>query len=175
MKKLFLIFSVLVLTTSNSISHAKLEFEFIKVKKKDVIQKDENVGSQITFINADSTIRVDINNLSIKVDINNPKSKDNKLNFKLRVNNQLLKGEAKLVLIENDGKFELPESSPIADEHTNTDYFCDRTYSYDSPEISLGFLFEKDTRKRMLLTVFHSKIKKLEDSNFTLYKSKLAR
>ena len=71
MKKLFLIFSVLVLTTSNSISHAKLEFEFIKVKKKDVIQKDENVGSQITFINADSTIRVDINNLSIKVDINN--------------------------------------------------------------------------------------------------------
>ena len=53
----------------------------IKVKKKDVIQKDENVGSQITFINADSTIRVDINNLSIKVDINNPKSKDNKLNF----------------------------------------------------------------------------------------------
>ena len=81
MKKLFLIFSVLVLATSSSINHAKLESEFIKVKKKDFIQKGENVGSQITFINADSTIRVDINNLSIKVDINNPKSKDNKLNF----------------------------------------------------------------------------------------------
>ena len=174
MKNYFLIFSVLILTTHSSFNQAKLESEFINVKKKDVIQKGENAGPQITFINSDSTIRVDINNPSNRVDINNPESKNNKLNFRLRINNQSLEGEAKLMLIENDGKFELPESSPIADEDTNTDYFCDRTYSYDSPKISLVFLLEKDTRKRMLLVVNHSKIKKIKDDFYTLYKSKPA-
>ena len=172
MKFFFLIFSALVLTTSSSINQAKPESEFINVKKKGVIQKGEYVDSQITFINNDSTIRVDINNLSNRLDINNPKSKNNKLNFRLRINNQLLKGEAKLVLIENNGKFELQESSPIADEYTNTDYFCDRTYDYDSSKISLAFLLEKNTRKRMLLVVNHSKIKKIEDGFYTLKKAR---
>ena len=70
MKNYFLIFSVLILTTHSSFNQAKLESEFINVKKKDVIQKGENAGPQITFINSDSTIRVDINNPSNRVDIN---------------------------------------------------------------------------------------------------------
>ena len=171
MKFFFLIFSVLILTTHSSSNQAKLESEIIDVKKKEVIQKGENVDSKITFINSDSTIRVDINNLSIRVDINNPESKKNKLKFRLRINNQLLKGEAKLVLIESDGKFELPESSPVADENANIDYICDRTYAYDSPKLNLAFLLEKGTRKRMLLVVNRSKIKMIKDNFYTLHRT----
>lgn len=94
----------------------------------------------------------------------------NSISFELLFNKKNVKGTADLVMLEDNGKYYIPEGTPILDENTQKEYVCDSTYSYDSQKLSLTFAMENKTKKRLSFIVNNSKIKNVNDGFYTLYK-----
>lgn len=100
---------------------------------------------------------------------------ENELNFKLKLStnrgNYQNEGVANLILLEdNNGLYYVPEGTFIIDENTREEYICDSTYSFNSGDLSFSLGFERETKNRVSFTSYRSKIKYLENGNFTLYK-----
>lgn len=94
----------------------------------------------------------------------------NKLKFKVEASTGNFDGIANLELIEDNGNFYLPESTPRLDEISNQEYMCDSTFSFQSERISFVFAMENKTHKRLSFIINNSNISGLEDNFFTLYK-----
>lgn len=93
-----------------------------------------------------------------------------KLHFKVETKNENFEGVANLELIEDNGKYYLPESTPRLDEKTNKEYMCDSTFSYQSEKISFVFAMENKTQKRLSFIINNSSIASVGDNFYTLYK-----
>jgi hypothetical protein len=80
-----------------------------------------------------------------------------------------IKGVGELIRLEENSNFYLPEGTAIIDEANGQEYFCDSTFSYEGNTVSLGIGFEKNTKKRLSLTVNDSKSTLLQDHDYTLH------
>jgi hypothetical protein len=98
------------------------------------------------------------------------------IKFKIRIREKIqqtedIAGTATLIREQDDdGKYYLPEGTAIEGENTGKDYSCDSTYSYESDRISLGFGFERQTKKLLSFTIDSSTIEFISNNNYTLYK-----
>lgn len=99
-------------------------------------------------------------------------SNSKKLLFVVEAKGQSFDGVANLELIEDNGKFYLPESTSRLDEKTNREYMCDSTFSYQSEKISFVFAMENRTRKRLSFIINNSSVEGIEDNFYTLYRVK---
>lgn len=93
-----------------------------------------------------------------------------KLLFFVNTKNKKFDGVANLELIEDNGKYYLPESTPRLDEKTNKEYMCDSTFSYQSEKISFVFAMENKTQKRLSFIINNSSIEGVDDNFYTLYR-----
>jgi hypothetical protein len=109
---------------------------------------------------------------SITVSLRRDSSTSKKLLFVVEAKNKKFEGAANLELIEDNGKFYLPESTPRLDEKTNQEYMCDSTFSYQSEKISFVFAMENRTKKRLSFIINNSAIEGIEDNFYTLYREK---
>lgn len=163
MKKTSLI--LLILTLLVSCTKAVVNKTDFKIDKKSAqftnTAKDslnKNMSEKFLFSLGDS----------IKVEIEkNPSPK--KINFDVNLKNKNFKGTANLVLLEDDGKFYLPEGTAIPDDNDNTEYFCDSTFAYNSEKINFTFAIENKTKKRLSFIVSRSTIKEIHNNFYTLY------
>lgn len=107
---------------------------------------------------------------SITVTLWHIDSLKNKMMFRVEADTIKFEGAANLELIEDNGRFYLPESTPRLDEVSNQEYMCDSTFSFQSEKISFVFAMENKTHKRLSFIINNSTIAGLEDNFFTLYK-----
>lgn len=101
--------------------------------------------------------------------------KGNSIKFDLEVvnnsGNNKVSDFAQLVLLEDDnGALYVPEGTPVIDERTNKEYFCDSTYDYNNDKVSFSFSFEKGTKNRLSLVIYNSKISNFLNGEYTMYK-----
>ncbi|MFL9482880.1 hypothetical protein ACI6Q2_08885 [Chitinophagaceae bacterium LWZ2-11] len=92
-----------------------------------------------------------------------------KLLFVVNAKDKKFEGIANLELVEDNGQYYLPESTPRLDEKTNKEYMCDSTFSYQSEKISFIFAMENKTQKRLSFIINNSSTEGVEDSFYTLY------
>lgn len=95
----------------------------------------------------------------------------NEIDFQVTVGKQAFKGLAKLVLLEDNGKFYVPESTARPDAKTGEEYFCDSTYNYVSEKVNFVFAIENMTKKRLSFIINNSLIAGVEDNIYTLYRT----
>lgn len=136
-----------------------------KKNSKNVIGKNSIIQNQILIYGNDSI------NAIIYLDTLNLDDLKFQLSFKNYSNK--IEGVANLVLLEDKfGRVYVPEGSAILDEKKDEEYFCDKTYSYQSGNnYKLSISLEKDTKQRISLIIYKSKIKELNNGFFTLYKT----
>jgi hypothetical protein len=121
-----------------------------------------NLNDEYVFIGGDTITVV------LRRDI----ASDKKLSFVVNTKGKKFEGSANLELIEDNGKYYLPESTPRLDENTNKEYMCDSTFSYQSEKISFVFAMENKTQKRLSFIINNSTVEGIEDNFYTLYRRK---
>lgn len=168
MKKIFFrfIFSVLILGCNEQ--NVKVETNE-KDTAKSVNLGDTSKPAIVTNLNDEYIF---IGGDSIKVVLRKDIASDKNLFFVVETKGEKFEGSASLELIEEDGKYYLPESTPRLDEKTKKDYMCDSTFSYQSEKISFVFAMENKTRERLSFIINNSSIEGIEDNFYTLYKNK---
>lgn len=173
MKKvmLFLTFTLIVscnnvqrLDNSSTIQNG-LDSSKSQIIKKRVVKKNDFIVNEMLVYSNDS-----INAIFYPDTLN---LNDLKFQISFKNYNNKIEGVANLVLLEDElGRFYAPEGSAILDEKKGEEYFCDSTYSYQSNKnYKLSISFEKDTKKRISLILYKSKLKELRNGFFTLYKN----
>jgi hypothetical protein len=100
--------------------------------------------------------------------------KDSKFEkFKLYNTEKNLKLEGKLELITIDG--EIPEGTNRIDYNNPSDYkgfVCDSSYQFISSNVKVSFALEKNSKKRLDLTIYDSKNKDFKNGDYTLVNQK---
>ena len=100
--------------------------------------------------------------------------KDSKFEkFKLYNTEKNLKLEGKPELITIDG--EIPEGTNRIDYNNPSDYkgfVCDSSYQFISSNVKVSFALEKNTKKRLDLTIYDSKNKDFKNGDYTLVNQK---
>ncbi|MBF00214.1 MAG: hypothetical protein CMP77_09570 [Flavobacterium sp.] len=104
---------------------------------------------------------------TLKVILKPLKEKKN-ISFEVNINGENLKGEANLVLIEDNGQFILPESTPILDERDGSEFPIDSTYTFDSSNFSLVFAMEKNSKSKLSFTINNSTNNNIPDGFYVL-------
>jgi hypothetical protein len=107
---------------------------------------------------------------SILVVLRIDSSSSNEIGFDVAIGKKTFQGLAKLVLLEDNGKFYVPEATARIDTKTNRQYFCDSTYNYVSEKINFVFAIENRTKKRLSFIVNNSVISEVNDNIYTLYR-----
>jgi len=100
--------------------------------------------------------------------------KDSKFKkFKLYNTEKNLKLEGKPELITIDG--EIPEGTNRIDYNNPSDYkgfVCDSSYQFISSNVKVSFALEKNSKKRLDLTIYDSKNKDFKNGDYTLVNQK---
>jgi hypothetical protein len=109
---------------------------------------------------------------SLRVVLRRDAASSKKLLFVVNAKDKKFEGVANLELIEDNGKYYLPESTPRLDEETNKEYMCDSTFSYQSEKISFVFAMENKTQKRLSFIINNSSTEGIGDNFYTLYRKK---
>jgi hypothetical protein len=121
-----------------------------------------------------SVYKLEKDTIQIAIEFQQIDSVDIKFKIRIREKNHETKditGTANLIREQDDqGKYYIPEGTAIKDENTGKAYSCDSTYSYQSERISLGFGFEKQTKKLLSFTIDGSTIEFISNNDYTLYK-----
>ncbi|MBN9483943.1 MAG: hypothetical protein BGO70_10085 [Bacteroidetes bacterium 43-93] len=84
-----------------------------------------------------------------------------------KLNNINLDGTPELITV--DGK--IPEGTNRIDYNNPDDlrgYQCDSTYMFKSDSLNIAFAMESNTKRRLDLTIYDSKSKKIINGDFTL-------
>lgn len=158
------IFSALIVscneqsTNAKTISKDTVQLSNIVSSTKPTVVKD--INDDYLFIGGDTITVV------LRRDI----ASGQKLFFVVNLKGNMFEGFANLELIEDDGKYYVPESTPRLDEKTNKEYMCDSTFSYQSEKISFVFAMENKTQKRLSFIINNSSIEGIEDNFYTLYR-----
>lgn len=145
-------------------------------KKENIVEVDTASLNDIFPVNSKTEILNDKENKSIEYFAGDSifvtiKKRDMKsISFDLLFNKKNVKGTADLVMLEDNGKYYIPEGTPILDENTQEEYVCDSTYSFDNKNLNLTFAIENITKKRLSFIVSNSGIKSVNDGFYTLYK-----
>ena len=168
MKKNFLWILLAVLIISCKEQNAKMETSVKDTAKSGNLGDSAkqaivaNLNDEYVFIEGDT----------ITVVLRRDTASGKKLFFVVNTNGKKFEGAANLELIEDNGKYYLPESTPRLDEKTNKEYMCDSTFSYQSEKISFVFAMENKTQKRLSFIINNSSIGGVEDNFYTLYRKK---
>ncbi len=82
-------------------------------------------------------------------------------------NKFMLVGKPELITLDG----EIPEGTNRIDNNNISDYkgfVCDSTYQFVSKNVGVSFAVEKNTKKRLDLTIYDSKIKAFKNGSYTL-------
>lgn len=145
MKYLLLLIGIIFLNCSNKSNTKNTSIESFALKEDSIICVNKNL-KMVLFL------------------------KDNKFEkFKLYNTEKKLKIEGKPELITIDG--EIPEGTNRVDYNNPNDYKgfeCDSSYQFISNDVKVAFALEKNTKKRMDLTIYDSKNKDFKNGDYTL-------
>jgi hypothetical protein len=133
-----------------------------------MIQTKTIPPAQSSVSNPERIYSFALDSILVILKIDSPSS--NKIDFDVLVGKETFKGLAKLVLLEDNGKFYVPESTARRDNKTGQEYFCDSTYNYVSEKVNFVFAIENITKKRLSFIVNNSLIAGIEDNIYTLYR-----
>lgn len=143
-----------------------------------IYNKDKVVVKSISFVDTSKSIRSNIYskkdyyfyNDSFVVLLRECKTTPNQILFQVKKHENEFVGIAKLELIDDNGVYYLPESTPRLDETDNKEYFCDSTFSYQSDKISFVFAMENKNHQRLSFIINNSSVLSFKDSIYTLYR-----
>ena len=139
-----------------------------KNDEKDTLIQTEIIAAQPSVRHLERAYSFSKDNILVILQVDSLSS--SKIDFKVTVGEKTFKGLAKLVLLEDNGKFYVPESTARRDSKTGEEYFCDSTYNYVSEKVNFVFAIENVTKKRLSFIVNNSLIEGLEDNIYTLYR-----
>ena len=142
MKKIYIlsVMTMFLNCKNNNVENFEIQTDTLNTTKSEILNNSNNILSV-----KDSLFFTDNDSINISI----VKSNNTTIDFSLKVKKYELTGKANLVLEEDNGKFYIPEGTPILDEKTNQEFNCDSTYTFDSKNINLTFAIETNTKNRL--------------------------
>lgn len=145
--------------SNNNVVHSELDKRTDSTKNapKEVIKSTGNI---LEYTLADS-ISIQLENL-------------NSMELKYAIDFKGIKhlGVARLQLLEDNGQYFLPESTPILDEVTGKEFEIDSTFSFENELVNLTFAMEKKSKNSLSFIVSDSKIDGILDGFYVLKRKK---